>query len=152
MKNLGIDIEIYVDADACPVKGIIVSLAKKYKIPVTMIMDTSHERDDGYSSVIIVDKGHDSADFKLVNMIKMGDIVVTQDYGVAAMVLSKGGKAINQNGFMYDDSNMDRLLFERALGQKIRRAGKRIGTVKKRTKEQDNEFYKVFENLIKNSC
>ena len=143
--------QILVDADACPVKNIIVRLAKKYNLPVTMLIDTSHILDDGYSKVITVDKGRDSADIRLVNMIENGDIVVTQDFGVAAMSLAKGAKAINQNGMVYNDSNMDRLLFERALGQQIRRSGRRYGKVKKRTKSDDASFEKSFVSIIDKS-
>ncbi len=140
--------DILVDADACPVKEIIVRLAKQENIPVTMLIDTSHVLNDGYSRVITVDKGRDSADIRLVNLIQPGDLVVTQDFGVAAMALAKGAKAMNQNGMPYDDTNMDRLLFERALGQKVRRAGGRTGKIKKRTKQDDEAFEAAFSRMI----
>lgn len=140
--------KILVDADACPVKEIIVRIAKNHGIPVTMLMDTSHVLDDGYSTVIIVDKGRDSADLRLVNLIEPGDLVVTQDYGVAAMSLSRGAAALNQNGMVYSGDNMDRLLFERALGQKIRRAGGKAGKNKKRTAENDQSFERKLEIMI----
>ncbi len=111
--------KILVDADACPVKEIIVRQAKK------RLLDTSHILNDGYSKVITVDKGRDSVDIRLANLLEAGDIVVTQDFGVAALALGKRAKAMNQNGMVYDDRNMDQLLFERHLGQKIRRAGGR---------------------------
>ncbi|HEX3016982.1 MAG TPA: YaiI/YqxD family protein [Caproicibacter sp.] len=140
--------KILVDADACPVKEILVDAAKRHKIPVTMLLDTSHILNDGYSTVITVDKGRDSADIRLVNLIEPGDIVVTQDYGVAAMSLGKGAKALNQNGLVYSDNNMDRLLFERALGQKIRRAGGKFGKNRKREKADDSAFRQALECLI----
>ncbi len=140
--------QILVDADACPVKDIIIRNAKKHGIPVIMIIDTSHELNDGYSTVITVDKARDSVDIKLINMVKKGDIVVTQDYGVAAMGLGKGAKVLNQNGLIYSDNNIDRLLFERHLGQKIRRAGGRTGTIRKRSKENDEAFEKALLLLI----
>ena len=140
--------DILVDADACPVKEIIVRLAKERNIPVTMLIDTSHVLNDGYSKVITVDKGRDSADIRLVNLIAPGDLVVTQDFGVAAMALAKGADVLNQNGMIYDNANMDRLLFERALGQKVRRAGGRTGKIKKRTKSDDEAFERVFLSMI----
>ncbi|PYG88224.1 hypothetical protein LY28_01564 [Ruminiclostridium sufflavum DSM 19573] len=140
--------QILVDADACPVKDIIVRLAKKYSIPVTMIIDTSHELYDGYSTIITVDKARDSVDIKLVNLLKREDIVVTQDYGVAAMALGKGAVALNQNGMIYSDNNIDRLLFERHIGQKVRRAGGHTGSIKRRTKEEDKSFEKALSKLI----
>ncbi|MCI1956436.1 MAG: YaiI/YqxD family protein [Oscillospiraceae bacterium] len=140
--------KILVDADACPVKEILVGVAKRRGIPVTMLIDTSHVLDDGYSTVVTVDQGRDSADFKLVNLIEPGDIVVTQDYGVAAMSLSRGAKALNQNGLVYSGKNMDRLLFERALGQKIRRAGGRYGKNRKREKADDEAFRLALEHMV----
>lgn len=139
---------ILVDADACPVKGIIIKIAKKNNIPVIMLVDTSHEINDGYSTVITVDKARDSVDIALINLIKPGDMVVTQDYGVAAMALGKGSKALNQNGTVYSDKNMDRLLFERFLGQKVRRAGGRTATTGKRSKEDDERFQKALTEMI----
>lgn len=140
--------KILVDADACPVKELIVSAAKRRKIPVTMLMDTSHVLSDGYSTVITVDKGRDSADIRLVNLILPGDLVVTQDFGVAAMALARGAKALNQNGLVYSDGNMDRLLFERALGQKVRREGGKAGKNKKRTRADDEAFVRELEKLL----
>lgn len=142
--------KILVDADACPVKEIIVRLAKQARIPVTMLLDTSHVLNDGYSEVITVDKGRDSADIRLVNLILPGDLVVTQDFGVAAMALARGARAVNQNGMEYDSGNMDRLLFERALGQKVRRAGGRTGKIRKRTRADDEAFEKAFLRILKN--
>ena len=140
--------KILVDADACPVKEIIVRIAKQNRLPVIMFIDTSHEIHDGYSSVITVDKARDSVDIALANQIKPGDIVVTQDYGVAAMTLGKRALAINQNGLVYTNENIDRLLFERHLAQKVRRAGWRTGNTKKRMKEDDQAFEQAFRRLI----
>lgn len=140
--------KILVDADACPVKEILVNVAKHHKIAVTMLIDTSHILNDGYSTIITVDQGRDSADIRLVNLIQPGDIVVTQDYGVAAMSLGRGATALNQNGLVYSDKNMDRLLFERALGQKIRRAGGKFGKNRKREKADDDAFRQALEQMI----
>ncbi|MBQ7668992.1 MAG: YaiI/YqxD family protein [Clostridia bacterium] len=139
---------IYVDADACPVKDIIISEAKKRSIEVVMVCDTAHELNDGYSTVITVDKSSDSADLKIANLVTKGDIVVTQDFGVATLVLGKGAKAINQNGMIYTNDNIDRLMFERFLGKKIRRAGGRTANPSKRTKEDDENFLTNFIKLI----
>lgn len=138
---------VYVDADACPVKKEIVRVAKRMNIEVIMLMDTSHMYQDGYSKVFIVDQGKDSVDYILVNMVSKNDIVVTQDYGVASMVLSKGAYAINQNGLIYNEENIERLLFERHLSQELRRAGKKSSKHKKRNKDADLNFEKVFEEL-----
>ncbi len=139
---------ILVDADACPVKEIIVRIAKEYALPVTMVIDTSHEYDDGYSKVVIVSKGADSADFALVNMLCKGDIVVTQDYGVAAMALAKTAKALDQNGMIFDSGNIDILLAGRHAHRKIRNAGGRTKGPAKREKSQDKAFEKTLLELI----
>ncbi|MCL2565912.1 MAG: YaiI/YqxD family protein [Defluviitaleaceae bacterium] len=140
--------QILVDADACPVKEIIVRLAKEHKLLVTMLIDTSHQINDGYSRVITVDKKADSVDFALMGLLKSGDIVVTQDYGLAAMALGKGAKVINQNGLIYTNNNIDRLLMERHLGAKARRSGKRTKGPAKRTKEDDERFERAFRGMV----
>lgn len=140
--------QILVDADACPVKKIIVRLAKQKNIPVTMLIDTSHELDDGYSKIITVDKQADSVDYALMGLLTREDIVVTQDYGLAAMVIGKGARAINQNGLVFTDANMDKLLLERHIGQKIRRGGGRTKGPAKRTKNDDARFEEAFERLL----
>jgi uncharacterized protein YaiI (UPF0178 family) len=141
-------VRILVDADACPVRHIIVKAAKEKGIPVIMFIDTSHVIDDGYSEVVTVDKARDSADIALANRVSSGDIVVSQDFGVAAMVLAKGAKAMNQNGVIYSNSNIDELLFERHLAQKVRRSGQRISGPGKRTKEDDIRFENIFRSLL----
>ena len=140
--------QILVDADACPVKDIIVKIARKHQLSVVMIIDTSHQLSDGYSTVITVDKARDSVDIMLINLVKPGDIVVSQDYGVAAMGLARKAKVLNQNGLIYTDDNIDRLLFERHIGQKIRRAGGKTGSFKKRTRENDEDFEKALIKLL----
>lgn len=139
---------ILVDADACPVKEIIVKIAEKNDLPVMMFIDTAHQLRDGYSTVVTVDKERDSVDFALMKILTKNDIVVTQDFGLAAMVLGKGAKAINQNGMVFADGNIDNLLFERFLGQKVRRGGGRTNGPRKRTKEDDQNFETALERLI----
>jgi len=126
--------KILVDADGCPVKNIIVSIAKEYGISVLMVTDTSYIIDDEYSEVIVVGKGKDAADLVLINKINKGDIIVTQDYGVATMALSKNAYPINQNGLLYTNDNIDRLLFQRYVSHKVRKAGSKTTNQKKRTK------------------
>ncbi|MBS3873692.1 MAG: YaiI/YqxD family protein [Firmicutes bacterium] len=140
--------QILVDADACPVKQIIVRLAKQRSILVTMLIDTSHELHDGYSRIITVDKQADSVDFALMSLLTREDIVVTQDFGLAAMAIGKGAKAVNQNGLVFTDDNIDKLLMERHIGQKIRRGGGRAKGPAKRTKEDDARFEAALLRLM----
>ena len=142
---------IYVDADACPVVGIVESLAEKYNIPVTLLCDTNHIIHSDYSEVITVGAGADAVDYKLINMCHKGDIVVSQDYGVAAMALGKGAHAIHQSGTWYTDENIDRMLMERHLNKKARRASHKnhISGPRKRTDADDEHFVQSFEKMIR---
>ena len=141
---------IYVDADACPVIPIVEQVAEKNNIAVTLLCDTNHVLDSDYSEVKIIGAGADAVDFALINLCKKNDIVVTQDYGVAAMALGKRAYAIHQSGKWYTDENIDQMLMERHLGKKARRAsGKNhLKGPKKRTEEDDVRFQRSFERLI----
>lgn len=139
--------KILVDADACPVKRIIEKIASELKIPVIMVIDTSHILQSDYSEIIQVSKAPEAVDIALINRTIAGDIVVTQDYGVASMALGKKAYAINQNGRYYTEDNIDRLMFERHLAKKQRRAGNKTSSIKKRTKENDSHFEESFLQL-----
>ena len=143
--------QILVDADTCPVKQIIVEVARKRNIPVTMFIDTSHELEDSYSTVITVDKHKDSVDFALLIRVVAQDIVVTQDFGLAAMALAKGAKVVNQNGLVFTDTNIDSLMMDRYMNFKKRQRGIRTKGYSKRTKEDDNRFKHVLEEMIYSS-
>ncbi|MGN0459405.1 MAG: YaiI/YqxD family protein [Ruminococcus sp.] len=140
--------EIYIDGDGCPVVDLTIKIAKEHRIPCTIITDTSHIFNKEYAKTITVEKGADSADFKIANLVKENDIVVTQDYGLAAMCLSKNAKAINQNGLVYSDNNIDTLLMTRYIGKKARMSGIRTKGPKKRTREQDRAFIASLKKLI----
>lgn len=142
--------KIFVDADACPVIDIVEDMATKYNIPVTLLCDTNHVLTSDYSEVIVVGAGADAVDYKLISICHRGDIVVTQDYGVAAMALGKGAYAIHQSGKWYTDENIDQMLMERHLNKKARRASSRnhIKGPRKRTEEDDQRFAESFEKLL----
>ena len=140
--------KILVDADACPVKEIILETAREFGIRVLLVTDTSHQLSDSYAEVITVDKSRDSADFAIISRLEAGDIVVTQDYGLAAMAMPKAFRVIHQNGFVYHSGNIDRLLFERHLSQKQRRTGGRTRGPAKRTRAEDEAFRQVFRRLV----
>lgn len=143
--------KIFVDADACPVVDIVEDVATKYNIPVTLLCDTNHVLTSDYSEVIVVGAGADAVDYKLISICHRGDIVVTQDYGVAAMALGKGAYAIHQSGKWYTDENIDQMLMERHLNKKARRASSRnhIKGPRKRTEEDDQRFAESFEKLLR---
>ena len=143
--------KIFVDADACPVIDIVEDIATKYNIPVTLLCDTNHVLTSDYSEVVVVGAGADAVDYKLISICHRGDIVVTQDYGEAAMALGKGAFAIHQSGKWYTNENIDQMLMERHLNKKARRASSRnhIKGPRKRTDEDDQRFAESFEKLLR---
>lgn len=141
--------KIIVDADACPVKGIIETVAKEFQIPVIMMIDTSHILTSDYSEIVTVSKALDAVDFAVINHAAKGDIIVTQDYGVAAMALGKGAYAIHQSGKWYTNENIETMLMTRHLTKQAVRSNKKnhIKGPKKRTKEDDIHFEASFRKL-----
>lgn len=143
--------KILVDADACPVVALVERIAGKYEVSVTLLCDTNHVLSSSYSEVKIIGAGADAVDFALINYAKRGDIVVSQDYGVAAMALGKGCFAIHQSGKWYTDENIDRMLMERHITKKARRAsGKHhLKGPAKRTEEDDARSAESFEKMVR---
>ena len=135
--------KLLIDADACPVVDIALRCAGKRNIEVLLICDSAHEMRREGATTITVSKGADSADFDLVNRIQPGDIVITQDYGLAAMALAKQVRVLNQNGMEYTNDNIDALLMARHTARKIRMGGGRLKGPAKRTKAQDEEFQRA---------
>lgn len=141
--------KLLIDADGCPVTDLAVDLAVAYGIPCFIFCDTAHRIMRDGAETVTVSKGADSVDFCLVNRVLVGDIVITQDYGLASMCLTKGAKVLHQDGFLYTDDNIDGLLFFRAAAKKARNAGHRMKGASKRTKEQDRRFYEALEKLLR---
>ena len=140
---------ILIDADACPVTRIAEDIARKYGIPVILLCDTNHILNSEYSTVKTIGAGADAVDIALINLCRQGDIVITQDYGVAALALGKGARAIHQSGRRYTDENIDSLLMERHLAKKARRSSKHhLKGPAKRTEEDDRHFAEGFERMI----
>jgi len=146
----GANMQILVDADACPVTHIVEQAAEKNNIPVMLLCDTNHVLQSDYSEVRIIGAGADAVDFALVSLCQKGDIVVTQDYGVAAMILGKGAYGIHQSGKWYTNDNIDQMLMERHMAKKARRTSKKhhLKGPQKRTEEDDLRFAKSLEQLI----
>jgi len=118
---------------------------------LTMIIDVNHVLISEYSEVITVSQGADSVDLYLINRVQAGDVVVSQDYGVAALALGKKAKAISNSGLIFTDDNIDKLLFERFLGKKQRNSSKgknRLSHIRKRTPEDDEAFERSFRKLL----
>lgn len=140
--------KILVDADACPVTDIAVSLCREYNVPCLLLCDTAHEFYRDGAQTLVFDKGADSVDFALVNRVEKGDIVVTQDYGLASMCMAKGARVLHQDGWTYTKENIDALLFSRHESGKYRRAGGRTKGPKKREKAQDDAFRNALQQML----
>ncbi|MBU5293611.1 DUF188 domain-containing protein [Anaerosalibacter bizertensis] len=139
---------ILLDGDGCPVVDISIKIAKLYNLEIIVVKNYHHEIYDDYATIITVEPTPDSADFYIVNHAKKGDIVITQDYGLAAMALSRGAFCINQNGFVISSQNIDGLLNRRHLNQELRRKHKKYSNFKKRNIQADLRFEKNLKILI----
>ena len=140
--------QIYIDADACPVVNETLALAHSFSLPCTLLCDTSHRIEREGFATITCSKGADSVDFTLVNLIKSGDLVITQDYGLAAMCLARGAYVMHQDGHFYTEENIDALLLARHTAAKVRRGGGRLKSIPKRTKEQNLAFSSALQRFL----
>ena len=143
--------KILVDADACPVKKEIEDIGRKYKLEIQYFVDVNHRLEPSYGSVVTVDQGADAVDLALINAMKKGDIIVSQDYGVASLAIGKGGKVMLPSGKEIHKDNIDLLMFERHISRVERSKGNRGRKHKKRTKEDNTFFLQAFEELVKSA-
>ena len=139
---------IWIDGDGCPVIPETILLAGAFAVPCTILCDTSHVFHRDGAETILCDKGADSVDFTLANLARPGDLVVTQDYGLAAMCLSRGAIPLHQDGFVYSAENIGGLLEARAFSCKVRRSGGRLKGPKKRTDHQNQAFSSALRRLL----
>ncbi|MFP4660559.1 MAG: YaiI/YqxD family protein [Halanaerobiales bacterium] len=138
---------VLIDGDACPVIDITEDIAEQKGVEVIIFTDITHQISSD-NQVVVLDKANQSVDMALFNQCQKGDIVVTQDYGLASLVLSKGARALNQYGLIYTEKNIDRLLMQRHLHAKMRRAGVRHSNPGKRTKEDDSKYRAALLTII----
>lgn len=139
---------LMIDADACPVTDIAIAVAGRFGLPVTLVCDHAHQMERPGVETLTVIRGADSADFALVNRLQKGDVVVTQDYGLAAMALARGSYPMNQNGLQFSQENIDSLLAQRHISRKLRQAGHHTKGPSKRTAAQDEAFQAALESLL----
>lgn len=134
--------KILVDADACPVKDIIIKVAQEYNIAVVFIASVAHKTNnlDDYAEYIWVDSSPQAVDMVIINRISPGDLVVTADYGLAGLVLAKSGRAISPRGRIYNSDNIETLLTQRHIEAKIRQGGGRTKGPKAMTIQDKNRF------------
>lgn len=143
--------KIYVDADACPVKDIIIDEAIQRELEVTLVTSISHfslqEHPVGVET-IYVDNDSEAADYRIMKLARKDDLVVTQDYGLASLTLAKGCKVMHHKGFMYTNKNIDDMLQTRYLSAQARKAGQRTKGPKAFTKEDKEIFRQKFIRIL----
>lgn len=140
--------KILIDADGCPVVDITVRIAKEHNIDCFILCDTAHVFEKAGATTLTFSKGADSVDFALVNLVLPSDIVITQDYGLAAMCLSRKAVVLNQDGLEFTDANIDALLLARHTAKKIRSSGGRLKGPPKRTADQNEKFRTKLSTLV----
>ncbi|UPA30111.1 YaiI/YqxD family protein [Terrisporobacter glycolicus] len=143
--------KILIDGDGCPVIDLTIKVSKQFNIDVIIMCDTSHVFNKEGAKTMVFSKGADSVDFALINLLQKEDIVITQDYGLAAMAINKASYVINQNGLIYTNDNIDRLLYNRHISKKIRNSGGRVKGPKKRSREDNINFEKTLVEVCKKS-
>lgn len=139
---------VLIDGDGCPVVDITIRLCQKFCVPCLLLCDTAHVFHKNGAQTLIFDKGRDSVDFALVNRIHPGDLVITQDYGLASMCLSRNARVLHQDGWEYTEDNIDALLLARHESQKYRNSGGRLKGPHKRTVSMNNTFEKTLDHLL----
>ena len=140
--------KLLIDADGCPVVEIAIRLCKQHHTSCILLCDTAHEFHCDDAQTLVFDKGSDSVDFALVNRLQAGDIVITQDYGLASMCLARGARVLHQDGWEYTLDNISGLMEQRHIAKKHRMSGGRIKGPAKRTKMQDVAFETAFQQML----
>lgn len=142
--------KILIDGDACPVLEIVLNSAKIYDLDALIFADTCHQLRANYGEIIIVDKGSEAVDFAILSKCAPGDIILTNDYGLAALALAKKCFVLNFRGIEYTNDNIDRLLLERYLFKRARSKGRLQVKHSPRPKFEGNfktNFEKFMENI-----
>lgn len=140
--------KLLIDADGCPVIDEAEAAAGRAHMKCILFCDSAHVFASHPSEVVTTAQGADSADFALVNRVVPGDVVVTQDRGLAAMALAKGARVVDQNGLEITDRNIGFLLETRSVSKKLRRSGRHLKGPKKRTRQNDLDFIKTLERML----
>jgi len=145
--------KILIDADASPVKNEVIDLAEDYQLPVTLVSSIAHYSEDVYPDfveIVYVEKGAEQADYKIVALTNPGDIIVTQDYGLASLLLPKGCYVVHHKGYEYTTDNIDGLLQSRHLSALQRQSGQRTKGPRPFTDADRNHFTNFFEQFLNN--
>lgn len=139
---------LFIDADGCPSVRSAVECARRHGVAATLVCDTAHRFDLAGAEVVYVDREPDSADLCLANRLSPGDVAITQDYGLAALCLARGARAVHPSGMEYTSGNIDSLLLARHTARKLRNAGERLKGPSKRTREQEQALLRKLDELL----
>ena len=142
---------VLIDADGCPVTDIAICLCREFHISCLILCDTAHEFHRDGADTLVFDKGADSVDYAIANRVRKNDLVITQDYGLASMCLSRGCRVLHQDGWEYTCDNIDALLLVRHESRKHRAAGGRFKGPKKRSTQQDHTFESALRSFLQTS-
>ncbi len=140
--------KVLIDADACPVVDIAVGLCREFGMQCLLFCDTAHEMQREGAQTLVFDKGADSVDYALVNRVEPGDVVITQDYGLASMCLAKNARVLHQDGWEYTAYNIEALLFQRHASREYRAAGGRTKGPAKRKNTQNQAFAVALRQIL----
>lgn len=140
---------VLVDADACPVLSIIRRVCAEAGVQVITVSSFRH--DIGGEDHIMVGPEPQAADMAIINRTRRGDLVVTQDWGLAGLALAKGAQALSPWGHAFREEEMDGRFAQRALHARLRRGGVRLPGPRKRTAADDRAFEETLRSLLTNS-
>lgn len=139
---------LFIDGDGCPVINECLNICEEKEIEIILVCDTAHQYNIEGIEIIVVDQGHDHADFEILKRISKHDLLVTQDTGLAALALGKGAVCLHPSGMEFNDASILQLLNQRSDGIKIRKQTKRYGHIKKRSDADDERFISALLNCI----
>lgn len=139
---------VFLDADGCPVVDEAIAVCRNYPVSCLLLCDTAHFFQRNGAETLVFDQGADSVDYAIASRVCPGDLVITQDYGLAAICLARQARVLHQDGWEYTADNIDALLFQRHTSQKLRRGNFRLKGPKKRTRSQDQAFIRALDALL----
>lgn len=143
--------KVLIDGDACPVKDAIYELSREYARTVVLVTDWAHfsgQEPPAHVEVIYVDQGRDAVDFRLLSLTQSGDLVVTQDYGLAALLVPKGARVLHHTGFEYTAANLPQLLASRHVTAQLRQQGQRTKGPKKFSRQDLEKFRETCRQVL----
>ncbi|MBS0268352.1 MAG: YaiI/YqxD family protein [Proteobacteria bacterium] len=141
--------QIYVDADACPVKAEVVRVAARHDIPVHMVANSWMRIDAGpLVKLVVVEEGPDAADDWIAERIGASDIAITADILLAARCLKAGAQCIGPTGKAFSDANIGMAIAMRDMQRHLRETGESRGFNPTFTPRDRSQFLQALENAV----